>query len=192
MFMQMGFRMDLRRCVGCHACEIACKNESQRMVRRRKVRSVKDDNLLNSSFFSMSCNHCENPVCISSCQNHCFKKRRDGIVVYDPTNCNSCKNCIGICPFEAISINPKTGKADKCNMCVDRLEKGLEPVCVSACSSKALQIVNLMEPLKENESHWITDISFANYTNPSVLFVKNRKVIRYMRKDGLINERNKS
>lgn len=184
MAIQLGFKMNLNRCIGCRACEMACQNENGREVTRRKVHPLAGIESSNKAFFSMACNHCESPACIGACPNHCFKKRRDGIVILDSSNCNSCKKCLGSCPFDAISINPRTAKIDKCNMCVDRLERGLKPACVSACVTKSLDIINIQEPLKSNEEKWISNIQFVNFTNPSVRFVKAKEVVCYMRRDG--------
>ena len=181
MAIKWGFKMNLNRCVGCHGCEMACRNEHGLKVSRRKVRAVEENKLNNYVFFSMSCNHCENPVCIGTCPNHCFKKRRDGIVVLNTTNCNGCRNCLGICPYNAIHVNPGTGKIDKCNMCVDLIDQGVKPACVSACISNALDIVNILEPLKDHEQKWVSEIKFVNFTNPSVRFVPAKKTVCYMR-----------
>lgn len=186
MAIQLGFKMNLGRCIGCRACEMACRNENGWELTRRKVRSLERSGSSSDIFFSMACNHCENPACIGSCPNHCFRKRRDGIVVLDSSRCNGCKKCLGTCPFDAISFNPATAKIDKCNMCVDRLEKGLKPACVSACVSKALSIINTYERLESNEEKWFSSIPFVNFTNPSVRFVKAKEVICYMRKDDFI------
>lgn len=183
MAMQLGFKMNLSRCVGCRACEMACRNENGRQVTRRRVRSLEETGSLKNIFFSMACNHCENPACIGSCPRNCFKKRRDGIVAFDSSNCNGCKKCLGSCPFDAISFNPGTAKIDKCNMCVDRLEKGLKPACVSACVSESLSIINIHDRLKSNEEKWISKIPFLNFTNPSVRFVNAKEVVCFMRRD---------
>lgn len=181
MAIKWGFKMDLNRCIGCHACEMACRNEHGLKVSRRKVRSVEETNLNHYVFFSMSCNHCENPVCIATCPNHCFKKRRDGIVILNTANCNRCMNCIGICPYDAIQINSETGNIDKCNMCAERIDQGLVPACVSACISKALTHVNLLTPLQNNEKKWISEIKLVNFTNPSVRFIPAKNTLCYLK-----------
>nr|WP_295971374.1 4Fe-4S dicluster domain-containing protein [uncultured Bacillus sp.] len=181
MNIKLGFKMNLHRCVGCHACELACKNEHGLKVSRRRVRSIEETKLNHLVFFSMSCNHCENPACIGVCPDHCFKKRRDGVVILDTTNCSGCMNCLGICPFDAVQLNPVTGKIDKCNMCADRMDQGLKPACVSACITNALEIQNMLEPMESNEQKWISEIKFVNFTNPSVRFVPPKKAVCYLR-----------
>lgn len=186
MAIKLGFSMNLHRCIGCRACEMACQNEHGIKASRRKVRAVDETKLNNLVFFSMSCNHCENPACIAACPRHCFKKRRDGVVVLDTTNCNGCKNCLGICPFDAIHVSSETGKIDKCNMCADRLDQGMQPACVSACVTNALNIVNMLQPFKANERKWISEIKFVNFTNPSVRFVPAKKTVCFTRKGEII------
>ena len=170
MMMQLGFKIDLDRCISCSACTLACSNEnSDTGSARRKLKpfntNVSDLPVIQ---FSVGCNHCKNPACLAVCPQRCFKKRRDGIVYHDPYHCIRCESCLGACPYHAISINAYTGKADKCNFCSDRLAEGLDPACVSACMSGALSFTNLSAENK-NGYDGKEQIKMMQYTEPSIL-----------------------
>ncbi len=171
MTIQLGFKINLRKCVGCRGCEMACRNEYQIPHSRRKIRRIIDKENSLFAYLSMACNHCANPACATACPNHCFKKRRDGIVFHDPTNCTGCQACVGACPFNAPTYNPKTGKVDKCNLCIERLEIGLKPACVSACISESIELVDIIYDKEGAGSEWMCEIKISQYTKPSVRFV---------------------
>ncbi|MDF2855757.1 MAG: 4Fe-4S ferredoxin, iron-sulpur binding protein [Neobacillus sp.] len=174
---QYGFLVNLKRCTGCKGCELACRNEHHlSQAHRRTVQPLLDENKNIITFLSMSCNHCENPICIAVCPNHCFKKRRDGIVVHSGTNCSGCKSCVGACPFHAPKFDPITRKVDKCNLCVDRLEQNLSPICVSACINEALEIIDVRSQ-DYDTIQVISEIKMANFTNPSVRFLPANPVL---------------
>ena len=170
MIMQMGFKVDIDRCISCSACTLACSNEHvQTGQARRRLKTftttVEDVSLIQ---FSVGCNHCKNPACLAVCPQRCFKKRRDGIVYHDPFNCIRCESCIGVCPYNAISINVYSGKAVKCNFCSDRLEEGKDPACVTACMTGALQYTNVSEDASfSNDGK--DQIKMMQYTEPSLL-----------------------
>lgn len=169
---QLGFKMNLQRCIGCRGCEMACRNENELTENnRRTVHTLNNPQDHVMVYLSMACNHCENPACITACPELYYKKRRDGIVVHDPTACIGCKSCIGACPFGAPKYNHITKKVDKCNMCVDRLEEGLHPACVSACMMGALKLTDLSKEKMATQDKWYSGIPMANFTNPSVRFV---------------------
>lgn len=172
MTIQLGFKINLKRCVGCRGCELACKNEHGLTgSNRRTINVLKDQMDTPFAFLSMACNHCESPACIGVCPMRCFKKRRDGIVVHNPEQCIGCKSCMGACPFNAPKYNEFTGKIDKCNLCVERLDVGLKPACVSACISEAIEVVDIHEPLQGNEQKWLAMIPMAKFTNPSIKLI---------------------
>ena len=79
----------------------------------------------------------------SICPENNFQIREDGIVVHNPSSCKGCQRCIEACPFDALKLNPKTNRADKCNFCIDRIEQGLRPICVENCITGALGMIKL-------------------------------------------------
>lgn len=181
MLNQYMFSVDLNKCINCKTCEMSC-NDYQGLtnVHRRNVVTFEDDsNTL--IYFSVSCNHCLNPVCVAICPQNNFHKRGDGIVVHDPHRCQACMRCVSACPFQAPKINPKTNRVDKCNLCVERLDQGLKPVCVESCITNALGIIEVN--MKERRSFVFrdADIPLAGYTNPSVLIKKKRTGLTFLR-----------
>jgi tetrathionate reductase subunit B len=135
---QYGMVIDTRRCIGCHACTVACKSEFDVPlgVNRSWVEYVEKGTYPNvsRSFLPRLCNHCSEPPCVPVCPtNATYKRPQDGIVVVDQGLCIGCKYCLQACPYDARFLNPVTGWADKCDFCVHRVEKGLDPSCVNTC-----------------------------------------------------------
>ena len=148
---QYGMVIDTRRCIGCHACTVACKSEFDVPlgVNRAWVEYVEKGTYPNvsRSFLPRLCNHCSEPPCVPVCPtNATYKRKQDGIVVIDQGLCIGCKYCVLACPYDARFLNPVTGWADKCDFCIHRVEKGLEPSCVSTCVGGARIFGDLADP----------------------------------------------
>lgn len=155
---------------------MACnKHYDLRGVHRREVVSYGDYSSTQNIYMSMSCNHCRNPVCVYICPENNFQKRHDGIVVHNAVNCRACKRCIKACPFHAPKINPKTNRADKCNFCVERIDQGLQPICIENCSTGALKMLRVQkDSTKFNQANY-TDVPLSNYTKPSLFITKKHE-----------------
>lgn len=174
---QLGFQVDLARCVGCRACERACHHQHPDTVQGfRRVRQL-DDGGRTQSFLTMACNHCESPECIRVCPANCYDKRRDGIVIHHSGYCTGCGRCVGACPFHAPQLIPRTDKADKCDLCHQRLEAGQRPHCVEACPMEALQVIEISGVTDA----W-ADYPLTRYTQPSIRFIKARQPVCFWRK----------
>lgn len=137
----MVFRRNL--CLGCQACEIACKQEHDipvgpRWIRVFKVGPEKTNGRLRLSFRQVRCMHCGKPLCLEACPTNAIYKRVDGLVLIDDKLCIGCEICIEACPFEAPQFNPEKDIVEKCNFCVHRVDEGLTPACVLVCPTKAL------------------------------------------------------
>lgn len=167
---QLGFLIDISKCVGCKTCQYACKNENSLIdyTRRRVIKIKTENNTFNS--LSIACNHCETPACMRVCPKNCFLKKRNGIVIYIQDNCNNCQQCISACPFGAIQINPITNKIDKCDMCEERLKRDLNPICVSSCITGAIEIIDLNSEQSINTSKYMPGFEMKRITNPSIRF----------------------
>jgi len=149
-----GMLIDLRKCTGCHACSVACKAEFDVPLgaTRSWVEYVEKGDFPNvrRSFLPRLCNHCSKPQCVDVCPTGAtWKRAEDGIVVVDPDICIGCKYCIQACPYDARFINPVTGSADKCDFCLHRVSKGLEPSCVNTCIGRARVFGDLNDPKSE-------------------------------------------
>ena len=137
-----GFVIDNRKCIGCHACTVACKAEHDVSVGvfRTWVKYIEKGEYPNTRrlFSVMRCNHCENAPCVNICPVTALYTREDGIVDFDGSRCIACKSCMQACPYDALYIDPKTQTAAKCNYCSNRVEVGLEPACVVVCPEQAI------------------------------------------------------
>lgn len=182
---QLGFLIDITKCIGCKTCQFACKNENGVVehTRRRILKISNEQNTFQS--LSIACNHCKNPACMHICPNHCFTKKRNGIVIHEQVNCNGCERCVSACPFGAIQMNPLTNKVDKCDMCADRLKKDLLPVCVSACITGAIKIIDIHLDENNKYAQVIPGFEMKRITNPSIRFndARDESVCFWMNND---------
>jgi Fe-S-cluster-containing dehydrogenase component/formate-dependent nitrite reductase membrane component NrfD len=140
--MRYGFVIDNRKCIGCHACTVACKTENHvpLTVNRTWVKYVEKGTYPSTRrvFQVTRCNHCENPPCVTICPVTAMYQRKDGIVDFSSERCIGCKACMQACPYDSIYIDPDSGTAAKCHFCAHRTEVGLEPACVVVCPEHAI------------------------------------------------------
>ena len=171
---QLGFLVHLEKCLGCRSCEFSCKNEhGQNDSFRRKIHTIEDATKKNGQrfhHFSMSCNHCSNPACMASCPEKAIKKKSNGVVVIDHVKCTGCSRCVTACPFDAITVNLITRKADKCDMCYDRQMQGDTTICVSSCPVGAIEIIDIHDPVNEKYEKAVYGFDMKKMTNPSIRF----------------------
>jgi Fe-S-cluster-containing dehydrogenase component/formate-dependent nitrite reductase membrane component NrfD len=148
--MKFGFLIDHRKCIGCHACSVACKEEHQVPlgVYRTWVKYVEKGEFPHTQrhFTVLRCNHCEYAPCVTICPVTALYKRPDGIVDFDPDICIGCKACMQACPYDALYIDPNTNTAAKCNFCAHRVEIGLQPSCEVVCPTQAILSGDLDDP----------------------------------------------
>lgn len=150
------FVIDLARCNGCYACQVACKDEhvgndwtpyakpqpdtGQFWLKlnetvRGTVPKVK------VSYQPVLCAHCDNAACMNACPTKgAIYKRDDGLIIIDPIKCTGCRNCIDACPYHAIYFNEDLNIAQKCTGCAHLLDEGWKvPRCVDACPTECLK-----------------------------------------------------
>ncbi len=148
--MRYGFVIDQRKCIGCHACTVACKEENQVPlgVNRTWVKYIEKGTFPDTRrYFSvMRCNHCDNAPCVTICPTVALYRRPDGIVDFDGDRCIGCKSCMQACPYDALYIDPETQTAAKCHYCAHRVELELEPACVIVCPVQAIIPGDLDDP----------------------------------------------
>ena len=161
--------IDLRKCVGCQSCTVSCKSENNipvgyyrtyvdvSQVGNTTPTSLGETVTANGNFeqnvkvlnIPKLCNHCDDPPCVSVCPVKATFKRQDGPVLVDPRLCIGCGTCVNACPYDARYINPISQTADKCTLCVERIDQGLLPACVTSCVGRARIFGDLNDPLSE-------------------------------------------
>lgn len=170
-----GMVIDLKACIACHACALACKAENGTPpgIWWSKVISKENGKYPASSITvtPMLCMQCSNPSCAQVCPTGASYKRPDGIVVVDYNKCIGCRYCEAACPYGARSfvssikkyypekeLTPyeqvmyakhQPGVEEKCNFCLDRLAKGQQPACVATCPAYARHFGDLSDPNSE-------------------------------------------
>ena len=140
--MAYGMLIDLKKCVGCHACAVACKEAhgtppgiTRSHVKREFEGEYPDATM---HIVPMLCMHCENPPCVEACPTEgATYKREDGIVVVDKEKCIGCKYCMMACPYGVRSWNAAESVVEKCTLCAHLSKNGELPMCVRTCSAGA-------------------------------------------------------
>ena len=140
--MNYGFIIDNRKCIGCHACTVACKAEHEVPVgvNRTWVKYIEKGDFPDTRrlFSVMRCNHCADAPCVEICPVTALFTRSDGIVDFDTRRCIGCKACTQACPYDALYMHPDDHTSAKCNYCTHRVDIGLEPACVNVCPEHAI------------------------------------------------------
>jgi Fe-S-cluster-containing dehydrogenase component/formate-dependent nitrite reductase membrane component NrfD len=150
---QRAFVIDQGRCIGCHACTVACKVEHgvELGVFRTWVKYIERGEFPDTRrhFSVLRCNHCTDAPCVAVCPVTALYKREDGIVDFDPERCIGCKACMNACPYDALYIDPQSQTAAKCNFCAHRVELDLKPSCEVVCPVGAIISGDVDDPGSE-------------------------------------------
>lgn len=183
-----GLIIDINRCTGCQSCVIACKAQNKTAVKKFNTKLIitEDGNYPDSRvvFTPVQCNQCDNPPCVPACPVKATFKLPNGIVVTDWDKCQGIGACVAACPYGARFLDPRYkgqagGKVDKCDFCLNRLEKGLQPACVEACSARARLFGEINAPEGEFAEYLRrTDLKRRKAElniKTSVLYVPSRK-----------------
>jgi Fe-S-cluster-containing dehydrogenase component/formate-dependent nitrite reductase membrane component NrfD len=148
--MRYGFVIDQNRCIGCHACTVACKEEHNIAVgvNRTWVKYIEKGFYPDTRrhFAVLRCNHCDDAPCIEICPTVALFRRPDGIVDFDHERCIGCKSCMQACPYDALYIDPDRNTAAKCNFDASRVEMGYKPACEVVCPTQAILSGDLDDP----------------------------------------------
>ena len=141
---QYRFAFAMEACVGCHSCEAACAEQNGlppgtawRRVGEIEGGAFPDTRRLH---LSMSCNHCLEPACLIGCPTGAYVKLDNGVVAHRADECIGCRYCTWNCPYSVPVFQPDRRIVTKCDMCLPRLDAGLEPACVGACPTKAISV----------------------------------------------------
>jgi Fe-S-cluster-containing dehydrogenase component len=138
---------DEKQCIGCLSCEVQCKTNKSLPQGPKPCQVITIGprfvgGLPRASHVFISCHHCDTPWCVAACPTGAMRKRsKDGIVYIDHAVCVGCKTCISACPWGAPQWNPETAKVVKCDYCMDRIDQGLKPACVTVCTTQCLHFV---------------------------------------------------
>jgi formate dehydrogenase iron-sulfur subunit len=184
---RMGFFTDTSICIGCKACEVACKEWNEVPEDGLALSGMSYDNTvgLGASTWrhvafieqpapgdaapgdglrwlmsSDVCKHCTEAACLDVCPTGALFRTEFGTVVVQDDVCNGCGYCVPACPFGVIARREQDHQAHKCTLCYDRLEVGLEPACAKACPTKSIQFGPLDE-LRERAQLRVEDLHAA-------------------------------
>ncbi|MCB1707589.1 MAG: 4Fe-4S dicluster domain-containing protein [Pseudomonadales bacterium] len=185
---QLGFVIDLKRCIGCDTCVVGCKMEhatppgefrlkvfdSQGNFQVEKPEG--DYPQLGMYWIPTMCHNCTDAPCVSACPTRALWTREaDGVVALDTDKCVGCQRCGEECPYDALWFDPVTGKADKCNLCEHRLAEGAGPLCELVCPTRAIHFGDLNDPgsrvsrlLRERENQRLHEASGAR---PNIFYL---------------------
>ena len=149
MIKQYGFTIDVRKCIDCGGCEVACKEEKDFEANNCGLRTVMINEGVEGREYTvpLMCAHCAKPLCVEVCPSGALAKRIDGIVTVDKDACIGCRYCLVACPFGVPQFSDKDGIMEKCDYCCHRIDEGNEdgPKCASFCSVKGLKWGTMQE-----------------------------------------------
>ena len=144
--------MDLTRCTFCRACEVACEREhgghSNMFVQ------LIDENYA----VPINCRHCQDGLCTLVCPTGAMHRETEDVVTIASMKCIGCGLCTQACPLGAVWLDTLNKVAHKCDLCLHRLQQGLQPACVATCSARALsfgEMDDLVARAKEKHAHTV-------------------------------------
>jgi formate dehydrogenase iron-sulfur subunit len=162
---------DANKCIGCRACQIACKQWNElpadktsnngtyenpphlnaRTFTKIQFKEIEVDSKFHFLFTKVQCMHCEHPACVEACPVAALQKTDMGPVTYDDSKCFGCRYCMVACPFGIPNFewDDPLPWIRKCTFCADRQSSGLKPACVSTCPTGALQFGERDELISE-------------------------------------------
>jgi len=183
---RMGFFTDTSVCIGCKACEVACKEWNSVPEDGIALTGMSYDNSVGLSadtwrhvafieqrkpvadgtdqfrwlMASDVCKHCTHAACLDVCPTGALFRTEFGTVVVQQDVCNGCGYCVPACPYGVIDRREDDGRAWKCTLCYDRLGAGMEPACAKACPTESIQFGPLDE-LRDRAAARVTQLQAA-------------------------------
>ena len=173
---KLAIGINLRRCIGCNTCALACKMQNNvpdgmlwnRVLTEGCERFDSAEGTypnLSRTYLPLACQHCENPACERVCPTGATYKDDKGRVEIDYDKCIGCRMCMAACPYNARTFNwndpvratgagygdarvPERtrGVMEKCTLCKERTDEGDEPMCVRCCPADARIFGDLDDP----------------------------------------------
>jgi anaerobic dimethyl sulfoxide reductase subunit B (iron-sulfur subunit) len=186
---QIGFYINQSICQGCKACSVACKdkNNIEVGINFRRVYTKEEGSYVlqpnggivqnvKSYYFSIACNHCEQPACLLNCPTGAIMKSdENGVVTIDQEICVGTQLCVKACPYGGPQYNKVTFKSNKCNFCMDLQEKGEDPVCVATCPLGAIEYGPIEELRKKyGDTRQIKGMPSPTLTKPNIVITPHR------------------
>jgi len=156
--------IDPSRCIGCRACEAAC----------RECDSHKGESMIMVDFIDRGtsvstqptlCMHCQDPVapCAQVCPALAIMISPDGVVHQaEPSRCIGCQNCVYACPFGVPKFDIQARLMKKCNLCYDRTSQGLKPWCAAACPTQAIWYGDYEEFMNQRQGRPVNVTNFGD------------------------------
>jgi len=189
---QLAFYINTSTCIGCKTCQVACqdKNNLPAEITLRRVFeygggdwTVQGTGHSSSNLFlyylSVSCQHCQDPLCTSVCPTKAMHKGEQGIVSVDQKMCIGCRSCERACPYGAPHFDAAIDKMTKCNFCQDLLASREAPACVNACVTRSISFGELGELRKRYGAvNAIAPLPPARVTNPSLVITPHKHAQR--------------
>lgn len=201
-----GMVLNPNHCVACGSCAMACKceHDTPNSVHYLEPKTTGGDVMFTPAgtypdvtmgFYTLGCQHCENPACVEVCPvGATYKREEDGIVIQDTEICIGCKSCIAACPYGVrtyiedpqwvldfrsgdLSLpEHKEATVEKCTFCVDRIDRGETPACMEVCRFDARAWGDLDDPDSEVSkliaTHEVEQLLSEQGTNPNVYLIK--------------------
>ena len=190
---RLGMLIDLRTCIGCHACSVACKSEFDVPlgVFRDTVKYVEEGTYPKATrhFLPILCNHCEEAPCLKACPTGAIIRVEHGEIVINQGDCNVNRFCMAACPYGAIYIDPQDNVAQKCTFCEHRSAQGMQPACVEACPTHCRIFGDLDDPqspiAQKVQQNTTTVWKPEAGTQPRVLYIDPKNALKLIAQDGI-------
>lgn len=136
---------DEQLCISCKACEIHCKVYNKvpaglKLGVHLQAGPQIEHGTVRMRTYYMPCNHCDKAPCVTACPTGAMQQRTDGIVFIENNLCTGCKACLLACPWEVPQFDAQQGKMRKCDLCMQRIDVGKKPACVTGCTMGALRL----------------------------------------------------
>jgi len=192
---QYGLLIDLKKCTGCNACIVACKQEFDLPPRLDALPGAKGFSFirvesigpegeypeLSMYYQPILCMHCADPPCVEACPAEAIYRQTNGLVHIDNEACTGCEACLAACPYDVICMDRDQEIARKCDLCAHLIEQGRQPACVAACNGGAMTSGNLADEksdisiFRENAGKNCFVLKPENETRPSIYYLEFRK-----------------